>query len=153
MSIASQEGWQGAGREPEPSPRVRLEAALLESDRAVPAVGASPDGAGCPTVLVVAAEADLRRYVRECLRERPALRLVEAATVPEALAIAARLPHAYLVVDEPERDLLDGLGSYRAVLLVDDAPREPDASVTNLRSLARPFSAKELVADVDWLVA
>ena len=136
---------------PDPSPRVRLEAALLDADPAAPAP-AAPDGRACTTVLVVAAEADLRRYVGECLRERPALRLVEAATVPAAVALAARHPSACLVVDESERDVLGALAAHRAVLLVDDAPRDAPAPAAHIRLLARPFSARELLAEVDGLV-
>lgn len=103
-------------------------------------------------MLVVAAEADLRRYVRECLRDRPELCLVEAATMSAAVALAARHPPACLVVDDPERDVLAALASHRAVLLVDDVPRDAPASATHLRLLARPFSARELVAEVDRLL-
>ena len=57
---------------PSASPRVQLEVAFLDGDEAAPA----PTPATALnerlhlTVLVVAAESDLRRYVRECLRER-----------------------------------------------------------------------------------
>jgi hypothetical protein len=131
---------------------VRLEAALLDADRAASAPAPPPDEGPCPTVLVVAAEADLRRYVCECLRERPALRFVEAPTVRAAVALAARYPAACLVVDEPERDVLGALSSHRAVLLLDDVPRDAPASATHLRLLARPFTARELVAELDRLV-
>ena len=113
-------GTDGGGRAdgeapppvPGPSPRVRLEAALART-----------------TVLVVAAEEDLRRYVRECLRERPALRLLEAESVPAAVALAA----------------------HRAVLLFDDVPRDAPAWA-RLRLLARPFTARELAAEIDRLL-
>ena len=85
-----------------PSAWVRLEAALLEADESAPAFAAVPNGGACSTVIVVAAEPDLRRYVRECLRERPALRVVEAAAVAAAVALAAVHQPACLVVDEPE---------------------------------------------------
>ena len=60
-----------------------MEVAFLDADQAAPAPAppAALDERTCLTVLVVAAEADLRRYVRECLRERTDLRLLEAATV------------------------------------------------------------------------
>ena len=135
-----------------PSARVRLEAALLDADDAAPAYAAAPDGSGCSTVLVVAAEPDIRRYVRECLRERPALHVVEAASVPAAVALVAGHLPACLVVDEPERDVLRALASHRAVLLVDDVSRDAPASTTRLRLLASPFTARELVAEVDRLV-
>src|SRR6185295_10957429 len=59
-----------------PSTRVQLEVAFLDADETGPAP-AGPvvlDERRRLTVLVVAAEADVRRYVRECLRERVDLR-------------------------------------------------------------------------------
>ena len=152
-------GGRADGGEPTPLPlpsaRVRLETALLDADWGVPAPGptdaTAPGERACPTVLVVAAEADLRRYVRECLRDRPALRLLEAATVPAAVALAARYPSACLVVDEPERDVLGALAAHRAVLLVEDAPRDAPSAAARLRLLASPFTASELLAEVDRL--
>src|SRR5215213_1033441 len=93
---------------PRPSPRVRLEVELLDADQDAPAPDplAALDERTCLTVLVVAAEADLRRYVRECLRERTDLRLLDAATVAAAVALAAHQLPKLLVVDEPERDVL-----------------------------------------------
>ena len=139
-----------------PSSRVRLEAALLDADWAAPvsadANAALPNERVCSTVLVVAAESDLRRYVRECLRERPALHVVEASTVPAALALAARFERACLVVDEPERRVLDALPSHAAVLLVDDVPRDASGAATRLRLLGRPFTARDLVAELDRLL-
>ncbi len=147
-------GADGGRRAPVPpaSPRVRLEAALLDADRAAPAPAAALDGRTCPTVLVVAREADIRRYVRECLRERAELRVVEAATVAAAVTLAAAHEPACLVVDRPERGVLDALASHPAVLLVDDVPRGAPESAARLRLLARPFTAAELVAEVDRLI-
>lgn len=140
------------GRPDHPSARVRLEAALLDAGRAAPAPAAEPGGRACPTVLVVAAEADLRHYVRECLRDRPALCLVEAATASAAVALATRHPPACLVVDERERGVLGTLDSHRAVLLVDDLPRDAPTPAPRVRLLARPFTAAELVAAIDRLI-
>jgi hypothetical protein len=145
------------GRADHPSARVRLEAALLDvalldAHGAVPAPAPALGGDASPTVLVVAAEADLRRYVRECLRDRPALRLAEAATLRGAVALAARHPPACLVVDERERDVLAALASYRAVLLLDDLPHAVPTRAPRVRLLARPFTAAELVAEIDRLI-
>ena len=105
-------------------------------------------------------EADLRHYVRECLRECAGRRIVEAATIAAAVALAAVHPPACLVLDEPERDVPRALAPHRAVLLLDDAPhdmprdmpRDAPWSSSRLRLLARPFTARELVAAVDGLV-
>ena len=130
-----------------PSPRVRLELAFLDADRAAPDP-AAPDERTCLTVLVVAAEADLRRYVRECLRERTDLRVIEAASVAAALALAGHHRPELLVVDEPERAVLAAGSPFRAILLVDDVPHDASSTDTRLRLLARPFTAEELVAEV-----
>jgi hypothetical protein len=138
----------------DPSPRVRLEVAFLDADQAAPAPApqSAPDEREWITVLVVAAEADLRRYVRECLRERTDLRLLEAATVTAAVALAARYSPELLVVDEPERAVLVRLSQLRAIVIVDDVPRGAPASGTRVRLLARPFTAEGLVAEVGQLL-
>lgn len=137
-----------------PSSRVRLEVAFLDADQAAPAPGppGAPDERICLTVLVVAAEADLRRYVRECLRERTDLRLVEAATVGAAVALAADESPAFLVVDEPERDVVARLSLLRAIVIVDDVPRGSAASGARLRLLARPFTAETMLGEVGRLL-
>ena len=151
----------GGGREdgvppappPPPSPRVRLEVAFLDADQAAPAPAppAALDERQRLTVLVVAAEADLRRYVRECLRERADLRVLEAATVAAAVTLAAYDWPELLVVDEPERDVLVTLSQLRAIVIVDDVPHGA-ASATRLRLLARPFTTEGLVAEVAQLL-
>ena len=138
----------------DPSPRVRLEVAFLDADQAAPApaLSAASDGRACLTVLVVAAEVDFRRYVRECLRERSDLRLVEAATVDAAVILAASALPDLLVVDEPERQVLATLSRLRAILIVDDVPRGAPGLGAHVRLLARPFTAERLVAEVDQLL-
>jgi hypothetical protein len=138
----------------DPSSRVRLEVAFLDADQPAPA-DATPavhDERTRLTVLVVAAEADLRRYVRECLRERTDLRLLEAATATAAVALAAYHPPDLLVVDAPERDVVVTLSQLRAVIIVDDVPHGEPASGSLVRLLARPFSAEGLVAEVGYLL-
>jgi hypothetical protein len=141
-------------RRDDPSPRVRLEVAFLDADQAAPAPAppAVLDERTCLTVLVVAAEADLRRYVRECLRERADLRLLEAATVAAAVALAADRSPELLIVDEPERDVLVALAQLRAIVIVDDVPRDAPRSGTHRRLLARPFTTDGLVAEIGRLL-
>jgi hypothetical protein len=137
----------------DPSPRVRLEVAFLDADQAAP-TPAPPEALGEQTrltVLVVAAEADVRRYVRECLRERTDLRLLEAATVTAAVSLAAHYVPELLIVDEPERDVLSKLSQLRAVVIVDDVPHGAPSSATH-RLLARPFTAEGLMAEVRQLL-
>lgn len=136
-----------------PSSRVQLEVAFLDADHAEPAVSspATLDERTCLTVLVVAAEADFRRYVRECLRERRDLRVVEAATVTAAIALAADSSLDLLVVDAPEGDVVAALTPLRAIVIVDDVPHGIPAG-SRVHLLARPFTAEGLVAKVRQLL-
>jgi hypothetical protein len=137
-----------------PSSRVRLEVEFLDADQAAPAPSAPAalDEEMRMTALVVAAEADLRRYVRECLRERLDLRLLEAATVLAAVTLAAYYSLAFLVVDEPESEVLAALPQLRAIVIVDDVPHGAPASGPRRRLLARPFTAEGLLAEVSQLL-
>ena len=137
-----------------PSSRVQLEVAFLDADRANAEPVREPlDERMRLTVLVIAAEADLRRYVRECLRDRTDLRVVEVATVGGAVTLAADLAPTLLVVDEPEHEVLAALADVRTILIVDDVPRGDATARARLRLLARPFTAEGLLADVDRLLA
>jgi hypothetical protein len=137
-----------------PSPRVRLEVAFLDADQVAPAPvpPATADEHARLTVLVVASEADLRRYVRECLRVRTDLRLVEAATATEALTLAGAYSPELLVVDESESDVLLTLSHLRAIVIVDDMPRRSPVSAPHVRRLARPFTGEGLMQEVTQLL-
>ena len=137
-----------------PSPRVRLEVAFLDADQAAPApvLPAALDEQTCLTVLVVAAEADVRRYVRECLRERTDVRVLEAATATAAVTLAGVYAPELLVVDGPQRDVVVTLSQLRAIVIVDDVPHDTARVETRLRLLARPFTAEGLVAAVGQLI-
>ena len=130
-----------------------MEVAFLDADQSAPAPipPSALDERTCLTVLVVAAEADFRHYVRECLRERADLRLLEAATVTDAVALAKHHLPELLVVDEPEIDVLVALSELRAIVVVDDVPRGVPGVATR-RLLARPFTAERLVAEVGRLL-
>ena len=132
-----------------------MEVAFLDADQAAPAPvpPAALDERTRLTVLVVAAEADLRRYVRECLRERTDLRVLEASTVAGAVTLSASASPGLLVVDAPERDVLTALPELRAVMIVDDVPRDASASEARVRLLARPFTAGGLVEEVSRLLS
>jgi hypothetical protein len=136
------------------SSRVRLELEFLDADQAAPA---SPQPVGPDdeqnrqTVLVVAGEADFRGYVRECLRERADLRVLQTATVASAVTVAAEVSLALIVVDEPERHVVAALSHLRAIVIVDDVPRG-SPSAANVRSLVRPFTAEGLLAEVRQLL-
>ena len=139
---------------PPPSPGVRLEVAIL-SDQATTAPMASvttsePTGV---TILVVAPEADVRRYVRECLRDRHDVRILEAETVTAALTIAAQESPALLVVDAAESEVRATLLRFRAILIVDEVPRQARSFGPRIRFLTRPFTGVGLAAEVGRLLA
>jgi len=83
---------------------------------------------------------------------RTDLRLIEAATVAGAVTLAAQYTPQFLVVDEPERDVLRALATLRAIVIVDEVPRDAPSSGTRLRLLARPFAAEQLLGEVRALV-
>ena len=136
------------------SARVRLEVAFLDADyaSAAPAPLVAIDERACQTVLVVTAEADLRGYIRECLRERRDLRVVEAVTVIAAAAVAANYSPNFLVVDEPQGEVVVALSELPAIVIIEDAPGNAPASGTRIRRLARPFTAVELLTEVGELM-
>ena len=136
------------------SSRVQLEVAILDDgDGALTSEQTTaPDERPRVTVLVVAAESDLRRYVRECLRERSDLRVLEAATVGAAVALAAEEAPVLLIVDEPERDVLASLSDRCAIVIVDELSRDALAPGARVRQLARPFACAEMLAEVGLLL-
>jgi hypothetical protein len=154
MMHGSTEREDGASSSLPPlSQRVRLELAFLDADRPAPAPAPPAlDERMRLTVLVVAGEADLRHYVRECLRERPDVRVIEAATVAGAVELAVLHPPELLIVAEPERDVVAALPRAGAILLVDDVRHGASVSGARLRLLALPFTADELVAEVGRLI-
>jgi hypothetical protein len=137
-----------------PSSRVRLEVAFLDAEDGAPTAAplATDDERSRLTVLVVAAEPDVRRYVRECLRERADLRLLDAATITAAVTVAATHALDLLVVDGWENDVLLALSQVRAIVIVDDVPHGTPPATTRVRLLARPFTAEGLLAEVGLLL-
>ena len=99
---------------------------------------------------MVPRDADVRRYVRECLGDRADLRVLEAATIGMATRPAALQPPKLLIVDAPDAGVVDAFMDVHAALIADDVPREtmPNARVI---ALPRPFGAQDLQAIVDRL--
>jgi hypothetical protein len=137
-----------------PSSRVRLEVAFLDADEVASTAAplATDDERSRLTVLVVAAEPDVRRYVRECLRERADLRVLDAATVTGAVTVATSQAVDLLVVDGWENDARLALSQVRAIVIVDDVPHGTPPATTRVRLLARPFTAERLLAEVGFLL-
>jgi hypothetical protein len=140
-------------RAPPPSPRVRLEVELLASEQPVELPAPTTGDIRQPhTVLVVIADADVRQYVRVCLRDRDDLRIVEAATIAMATQLAALDPPRLLIVDAPDARVLETVTDIRAVLMAEDDARgvPPNARIT---TLPRPFGGQDLESLVDRLLA
>ena len=140
-------------RAPSPSERVRLEVELLASDR--PAELTAPvsgDDSQRHTVLLVAEDADVRRYVRECLRDRADLRVLEASTVAMAERLVAAHRPRLLIVDARDAAVLRAIVDVRAVLIADDAPLDATPS-GRIVTLVRPFGGRDLEAFIDALLS
>src|SRR4030095_16340484 len=89
---------------PPASARVQLEVDILANGLTTPHSMAEPlaDLSARPsgrTVLVVGAEPDVRRYIRECLRERSDVRVLEAASAADGETIATRDTPDLMIVD------------------------------------------------------
>jgi len=152
MSSPSEDGVSEGHASPTPphSARVRLEVAVLGDDYEAESapIPSTSDERARVKVLVVAAEADLRAYVRECLRERIDVGLVEAATIASAVGAAARHSPVLLIVDDLQRAIVDALPRYPALVIVDDVPRDAEPVDTRIRSIVRPFTSDELLSAV-----
>jgi DNA-binding NtrC family response regulator len=137
---------------PPPSARVRMEAALLDDGEATAPTLAVRDEPARFTVLVVAPDSDVRWYVGECLRRRRELRVLEAPTVDAGVVLAERDTPNLLIVDESERRILVRMSETRAIVMVDDVQYSPPGWTGAIHILTRPFSADQLLAEVDRLL-
>ena len=137
------------------SARVRLEVKILAGEQPAPAVDATAADDECVrlTVLVIAADADVRGYVRECLRDSADVRVLEAASVAAALPLEAQATPHLLIVDASESDVLVALPRARALVIVDDEPRHDQRADAQVRFLALPFTADQLVAEVGLIAS
>jgi hypothetical protein len=139
-------------RAPAPSPRVRLEVELLASDQPAPKLApAIGDRRHQHTVLVVAADPDVRQYVRECLRERDDLGVLEASAVAMAERMVAEHAPELLIVDGRDAAVLRAIPEGRAILLADEVP--VDMPRAHIATLMPPFGGRNLQALVDLLLS
>lgn len=151
--VRSKQNASAPAPPPSVSSRVRLEVDILDADGAAAAQPLlAADERARRSVLVVAGEVDVRQYVRECLREQTDLRVIEAATVSSAVALAAEDPPDLIVAAEQEREVTRILSRIRGIVIVDDAPAGGTALGARVRLLARPFTAEGLVAEVSRLL-
>ena len=133
------------------SERVRLEVAILAADE-VALENAPPPHDAAVTILAISADAYVRRYVQECLRDRPTVRVLAAATMSDALTLAARDTPRLLVVDAPQSEILMALTHVPTLILVDELPHVDEQADSGVRFLARPFTPASLEAEVDRLM-
>lgn len=132
---------------------MRLEVELLASDAPAavpaPAVGDRPQR---HTVLIVVGDADVRRYVRECLHDRAELRLLEAPAAAMAEQLVTLHRPDLLIVDARDAAVLSAIAEVRAVLIADDVPQDAQPNSRIVR-LIRPFGGQELEALIEFLLA
>ena len=117
-------------------------------------------------VLVVAAEADMRTYVRRCLAQVTSIQVMEAPDVPGMRGIARAMPPNLIVVDvdgEPAGSAVDRmlggqpeLVNVPVLVITDETPgsdRETIGSGTASRAiLVKPFNSRRLCAEVHRLL-
>jgi hypothetical protein len=102
-------------------------------------------------VLVVAADADVRQYVRECLRERDDLGVLEASAVGMAERMVAEHAPEILIVDGRDAAVLRAIPEVRAILIADEIP--VDLASARIATLVQPFGGRNLQALVDLLLS
>ena len=142
---------------PQPSARVRLEAELLTTqlaaDRPINAGEAAVENAGrVRTVLLVAADAELRHYVRECVHDVPQVRLIEASSPVDALEMTRRTMPNALIVDRSAASLLTSLADVRAIVITDEPGGITLRRGARLVLLSEPFRRESLALEVERLV-
>lgn len=129
---------------PPPSARVRLEIDILGSEPGNPRPSGAPiHDDTCRVVLVVSADGDVRRYIRESLRDRMEILVLEAATVPDARQVAEHTAPNLVITDISVARGLAGSRAVPAILITDDSidgvPPAPECVV-----VPRPFTAERL---------
>jgi len=136
--------------EPRPSARVRLEVAFLDDSDTRPREDTTDDERTRLTALIVAAEADVRRYVGECLRGRAGVRICEASNTEAATALMRSTRPDFAIVEQSSGP--GDLSHLPTIVLVDDVPYGAATVTPRIRLLNRPFSAEELMREVDQLL-
>jgi len=157
---------------PRLSDQVRLELDILGAEAGHPEGHAAREPVDAPllTILVVDDDADMRAYVKRCLRvlKRQPVRVVEAADGAEALA-KTRAGGIDLIVSDLVMPRLDGLALCRALQADASVLSIPVLLITGEASveavwaragevrvgavLGKPFNARTLCASVDLLLA
>jgi hypothetical protein len=144
-----------------PSDRLQLEVLLVTEARRLEDTedtAAPPPTRGTETctVLSVVAEVDLRYYIRDCLRDRADLRVVETLHVQQGLDALAREGIDLLIADRSALagGVVGGCADLPVpILLVGDGPPVAGVGARRVEILALPFNARRLHDAVQRLVA
>jgi len=159
-SLEQRHDGDASARPPTPpaaSARVRLEVEILGSElaaqREVPVPVAAPNTHERRTILIVAADASLRRYVRECLRDVTRFLVRDVASAREALELVVQAAPRVAVVDRTAEFAILRVFAEARVVVIDDGPRADGVPRDpRLVVLMSPFSAEALITAIDRLL-
>jgi hypothetical protein len=139
---------------PDYAARVRAQIARLAAHHAaIAAVTPAVPSQALKSVLVVARCEQVRRIVREGLRDSPWARVVEAVSVADGVEQVAREHPDLLVVDAPEAEVLHASGTSRYILVAGEVPRSGQIPGQPLALVARPLRPQRVVERVLALLA
>jgi len=130
---------------PPASDRLQLEIALLAAAATEPSDDGIAAGEPGRTVLLAVGDADLREYIKQCLRQRADLRVVEPQPGDDPLNIGRRQPVALVIADgSPDRA---APVNRTPLLLVGDELSEalPVREGAGIAFLVQPFNTRRLL--------
>jgi hypothetical protein len=137
------------------SERLQLEVALLVTETTAPSDDAARAAQDGSLILLAVWDADIRDYIRQCLRGQPNFQIVEARFGDDPFDIAHRLPARLVISDlalvAGDHALLRGL----PVLLtgVELTEQLPAGEGIRIAFLLQPFNARRLLEAVEHLLA
>src|SRR5262245_30926521 len=130
---------------PPASDRLQLEIALLAAAANEPSDDRIAASEPSRTVLLAVSDADLREYIRQCLRQRTDLRVVEPQPGDDPLNVGRRQSVALVIADASP----DGAAPLNRppLLLIGDEPPEalPVHEGAGMAFLRQPFNARRLL--------
>jgi hypothetical protein len=131
---------------------VRLEVDILVSEPGAPNPPIAPvRDDSCRVVLVVSADGDVRRYIRESLCDRVDLRVLEASTVHDARRISEHTAVSLVITDIPATHGFAPPPRVPAILITDESSdgMPPAAECV---AVPGPFTAERLAGVVARLL-
>lgn len=134
---------------PDYAAAVRMQVARLAALHAASVAAAPPTAPEViKTVMVVAACAQVRKVVRDCLAESGWVRVTEAASVEEATSLLAEGAPDLMLVDHPERAVLSMPGAEHVLLISSEVPRSHEMPRQLVGLLARPLKGERVSSKV-----